>query len=143
MEPDLILRPHLLREADYARRVYHVVLEANTALDDVLDPNFWIHNTSRLKPLQKIEILAHDGSWYAELMVRSVSRASAKVSVIVHKVFEDVTAQTGDIGDHIIKHQATRGWYAQNRTTKAIVVDGLPDRESVVAFLQGPLKKAA
>lgn len=143
MEHVLVLRPHLLKEADYQRKVFHVVLEAGTSLDDVLEPNFWVHNTSRLKPLQKVEVVAHDGSWYAELMVRSVSRAAAKVAVIVHKVLEDVAASAEDIGDHVIKHQATRGWFAQNKTTKAIVVDGLPDRESVVAFLRNPVKQAA
>ena len=98
MEHVLVLRPHLLKEADYQRKVFHVVLEAGTGLDEVLAPNFWVHNTSRLKPLQKIEVLANDGSWYAELIVRSVSRAAAKVAVITHKVLEDPAASSADIG---------------------------------------------
>jgi len=139
----LILRPHLLREADYQRKVFHVVLEANTTLDDVLSPEFWVHNTSRLKAMQKIEVLAQDGSWYAELIVRSVSRVTAKVAVITYKVLEDVSAPVEGIGDHKIEHRKGVGWRAVNKTTKAIVVDGLPDQESVIAFLRNPVKQAA
>ena len=34
----MILRPHLLKEADYQRKVFHITVEANTVLDDMLKP---------------------------------------------------------------------------------------------------------
>ncbi|MPZ31198.1 MAG: hypothetical protein GEV13_09415 [Rhodospirillales bacterium] len=68
---DGAVRPHRLRDAFDCRSTFQVVLDPETTFDDILKLDFWVHVARRLKVRDRIEVHAHDGSWYAELVVRS------------------------------------------------------------------------
>lgn len=137
------LTPHLLKEAEYRRTVFEIVLDPGTEFDDVLKPAFWAHVARRLKPRNRIEVHAADGSWYAELMVRSASHVSAFVSPVHHVTFDDMKAEADDLGDYLIKFRGAAKWSAIRNADKAVVVEGLASRAEVMAWLKKPQAQAA
>lgn len=131
------LRPHLLKEAEYQRKVFYIQLEADTTLDDVLRPAFWAHVARRLKPRARIEVHPADGSWFAELIVLAASHISASVAVL-NKVDLAAADLTGDILDHEVKHRGRAGWSAVRKSDHMVVVEGLPSKQAVIDWLKKP-----
>ncbi len=58
--------------AEYSRSQYFVSVPAKFTLDDFLDPSFWRHITF-LRPNDRLELVAEDGSWDVDARVVSAS----------------------------------------------------------------------
>lgn len=84
------LHPTRLRAAEYHRTVYQVVPEGDTPFEALLDPGYWAHVAAKLRPMDRIEVEAEDGSYTALLIVRDTGRLFAKVSIIYHRELEQV-----------------------------------------------------
>lgn len=67
------------RECDYERTVYVATAFEDTTVEDMLDPKYWVHVASKMKPWDRIEARANDGTWWAEFMVLESGRAFARV----------------------------------------------------------------
>lgn len=76
------LNPHRLQAAEFVRTVYRVVPEDLTPFEALLDPAYWAHVAAKLRPLDRIEVEAEDGSYTAMLIVRDAGRLFAKVAVL-------------------------------------------------------------
>ena len=63
-----------LKLAESVRNIYQVTATAGTKPEDLLDPGYWKHVARTLRLGDKIEVLAVDASWYAELRVMEVGR---------------------------------------------------------------------
>lgn len=63
--------------AEYARNIFVVTPEHGTPFEDILKPSYWLHVADtvsmRLRPYDRIEVRPEDGSYFAELIVRSVN----------------------------------------------------------------------
>lgn len=66
-----------LKVADSVRNVYQITAAADTTPEDLLDPKYWAHVARLLRLGDRIEVLAADTSWYAELRVMEVGRTEA------------------------------------------------------------------
>ena len=76
------VHPSRFRPTEVARNSWFVVPEVGTPLTTVLEPGYWAHIAARLRPNDRIEVDAEDGSWTALLIVQSVSRLAATVAVL-------------------------------------------------------------
>jgi hypothetical protein len=76
------VHPSRFRPTEVARNSWFVVPEVGTPLTAVLEPGYWAHIAARLRPNDRIEVDAEDGSWTALLIVQSVSRLAATVAVL-------------------------------------------------------------
>lgn len=70
----MTLGVHGLKHADTVRNVYQIAAPGGTKPEDVLDPGFWKHVARLMRMGDKIEILAADASWYAEVRVMEVGK---------------------------------------------------------------------
>jgi hypothetical protein len=68
-----------VKSAEYVRNIFSATPEIGTKYDDVLDPRYWTHVAPTLHPTDRIEVLAEDGAWFAELIVLSCGKNWAKV----------------------------------------------------------------
>lgn len=144
MENALILRPHLLSEAQFGRKEYRVTLEQGTQYEDMFDPSFWAHVALKLKVDDLIQVKPADGSWWAELLVRSKGRVSVTVAELRKVDFADAKQSSGDEGQYEIKWRGPNAkWSAVHKVTKAIAVEGLETKEEVSAWLKKPQAQAA
>lgn len=62
--------PHRLAQAEVKRIVYHLNVPAGVPLERVLEADYLSHVASLLRPGYRIEALAEDGKWFADLLVR-------------------------------------------------------------------------
>lgn len=74
--------------------------------EDILRPEFWSGVAEDLKPFNRIEVRADDGTWMTELLVLIASRAWASVHVLHH---HDLT--TGDVDQTLAAEMAEPFFY--------------------------------
>lgn len=65
--------------AEHVIQGWAVMVEHGTTMEDVLKPEFFAHVSRALRPFAKISVLADDGSFYAELLVKSAGATWANV----------------------------------------------------------------
>lgn len=84
-----------IKLAEYVRNIFVIVPELNTKLEDMLRPAFWSHVAAKLHPSDRIEVIAEDGTYFAEFYVVSCGRNWAKVSLLrMHELAEDTPEVT-------------------------------------------------
>lgn len=137
------LTPHNFREAEYKRNSWMVTADRGTTTADLIDREYWSHVAARLRPRDRVEVHAHDGSWMVEMMVVQASRVGATL-VILHK--HDLAAATSETTGNTdgveIKHRGFAKWSAIRKSDKAVLVEGLDTKEEVAAWLKKPQQQA-
>jgi len=76
------LSPHTLKLHDQVSLTYGVVLPHGIKLNDILDPKYWQHHSSKLRPDDKIEVRTEGRLFYAELFVMDVGHLAVKMKVL-------------------------------------------------------------
>lgn len=132
------LSPGRLKEAEFTRKIYEVTAEIGTTADDLLKPDFWVHVSARMKARERVEVHAQDGTWCADLIVRSASRVGAVMALLAFHDFAAAKSNDAELDDYEIKHRGPRKWSAIRKTDKMIVVEDKDTREAVVDWLRNP-----
>lgn len=78
-----------LQGAEFVKIDYCLSAEAGTTINDIVQPGYWAGVAHKLRPSAKICVYTEDNSFYAELIVLTVSRVDARVAVILHKDLSD------------------------------------------------------
>lgn len=137
------LTPHNFREAEYRRTEYLVTAERGTEIADLTGRDYWSHVAARLRPRDRIEVHAHDGSWMVELMVVQASRVGATVAIL-HKHDLTQASMTPAASDDEV-NVVFRGfakWSAVRKADKKVLVDGLDTEQEVRDWLKKPQQQA-
>lgn len=74
------LTPGRMRPSEACWRVHAVLVESGTAPEAVMAPAFWSNVASRLRPLDRLEVMDDAGTWLMVLMVRATSASEAIVA---------------------------------------------------------------
>jgi hypothetical protein len=128
------IHPSRFKEASVARNVWAVVPEDGTPFESLLDPAYWAHVGERLRPTDRIEVFAEDGSYFAELMVRSAGRLFAHVEALRKHDFVPVAVSPSKKyeveykGPHL-KHAVVRV------ADKSVMQSGFDTTEAALAWL--------
>lgn len=131
-----------LKEADYARRVWRIRPEHGVTLKDVIDPAFWSHVAASLRPFDKIEVLADDGSYYAELLVINCGRLWAKVEVLGGKEFDKFKPEAED-ADFRVEWKGGAKWCVIRLSDKVKLKEACETREEAETWLKSHVKAMA
>ena len=91
------LASNRLHLAEHRRNIFDVVPEHGTPFDALMDSGYWAHVSAKLKPGDRIEVRAEDGSYYAELIVQDAGRLYAKVAVLTHVKLDAVEVKEGGL----------------------------------------------
>lgn len=94
-------------QADYARVIWRITPDPGTTPEDVLVPSYYTHIAKQLKPGARIEVAPADGTWLAELYVRSADGNSARVALLALYQFNGEQPSTEQ---YEVKHRGPRGW---------------------------------
>lgn len=76
------LNPSRMKECEFERTTYVATAHEQTQPEDLLEPEYWSHVAEKLKPWDKIEARADDGSWYAEYLVLDTSCRWARLALL-------------------------------------------------------------
>lgn len=135
-------QPTVLREADHYRNVWHIDLDPGATLADTLDPKFWAHVAGRLKAKARIEVHAADGSWFAELMVRSATRTEARV-VLMREVDLDkadkeaAAAKAVEVLEYVYRGPVAKH-SVRRKSDGAILAERLESKREALGWIANP-----
>jgi hypothetical protein len=65
--------------AETRRNIWQIVPEDGTPYESLFDKDYWAAMASKLRPYDRIELLADDGSFWAELLVLMATKTQAAV----------------------------------------------------------------
>ena len=132
------------RLANYINNEWSVIPDDGTPFEDVLVPVYWTNVARKLKPGDIIKVHAPDGTYFAELYVRTSSRLEASV-VVLRKMDFDAADEAPPISDDLMvkfrNHRA--GWGIIRASDKSVMRDGFQTREAADMWLRDRRKAAA
>lgn len=138
------LNPTRMKEAEFERQTYFAKAHENTHPEDLLDRAYWAHVATRLKPWDKVEVVANDGTWWAEFLVLEAGRTWAKVEMLRHKSLtaSDVSAsQATAMTPYEVVHRGTDSkWSVIRKSDRAVMHEGEETQGGAIDWLNDRLK---
>lgn len=131
--------------AQHMRNVWYVTPEHGTPVEALLDPGFWAHVSAKMKPRDRIEVDAEDGSYFVELRVEDAGRLYAKVVVLrrVDLLPADAVA-TAETAEYKIMWAGPHAkWRIIRTKDKGLVKDGIETRQAAELYLTSHAKAMA
>lgn len=129
------IHPSRFREAEVSRNVWVVVPEHDTSFEDLLQPSYWAHIAEKVRPTDRIEVYAEDGSYFAELIVRTSTRLSVSVALLRKVDLETQIEMSSDDGFEV----KWRGPYMKHSVIRskdgASVQTGFDTKEAAIVWL--------
>lgn len=77
-----ILTADRLKGAEFERVIHTAHPALGHTLEHMLQPAYWAHVAPKLKPWNRIEVHAEDGTYYGELLVLACDRTWARMHVL-------------------------------------------------------------
>lgn len=139
----MALNVNKLKLAEHARNLFSVSLEPAEKFEDLLDPAYWAHIAAKLRVHDRVEVVAADGTWFAELIVSATANTWAKMSVLRFVELEPCKMPDAAVKAAKEQKQSTpnreaafyREWDAKaqahrivRRADKEVVAAGIKDR---------------
>ena len=138
------LNPTRMKEADFERQTYFAKAHENTRPEDLLSRSYWSHVATRLKPWDKVEVVADDGTWWAEFLVLEAGRTWAKVEMLRHKSLtsSDVSeSQATAMLPYEVVHRGTDSkWSVIRKSDRAVMHEGEETQGGAIDWLNERLK---
>lgn len=127
-------------EAEYRSNRWVADIAAEIERSRLQDPNFWAHHSHKLRPWDRIEARAKDGTWMAEYLVLDCSRTWAKVKeLIVYQLSTSDVSQSQAQDKYLVKHRGAAGWSVIRTGDKAVIAEGHKTRDGAEQDLQNLL----
>ena len=146
------LGPTAFAPAEFKRIIYSGIAERGVRPADVLDPSYWAYHAASLKPWDRVEVRAEDGTWYGEYLVLESSRTWAKmfplrvVMLTPADVAETQAAKANEASasedSYQIKFRGPRKWSVIRRSDNAVMVEELGSDKSAKDWLTNHLSGA-
>jgi hypothetical protein len=135
------LAPNRVMLAEQARNTWHANPESGTPADALLDAKYWAHyavnQSIQIRPGDRIEAYADDGSYFLELLVRDVARGGIRVAELRRKEFDKVEAAGEAIDGHLIKWQGAKlKWTVIRAADQKRLSDGHADKQQAYDWLR-------
>ena len=137
------------KDAEFERRIHRIYPERGTTIEDMLTRDYWQHMGREFKPLDKIEAVAEDGTWYAELLVLACDRLWAKVHLLGkwELTTQDVSASQAELRlqDFTIRFIPAKKWCVLDKpktpgTPPGYLKDQCASKEDAEIWLRGHVK---
>jgi hypothetical protein len=123
-----------MKLAEFQRSVWHVTAAAGTTLDDVCQPAWYANLAHKLRPSDRVEIEAEDGSFFAEMIVRQSSRAAAVVQELRSVTFgEGVPDGETALDDYTVGYAGPHHkWRVVRTADRAVISHGHGDKATAL-----------
>jgi hypothetical protein len=142
---EAVLSANSINLAEHARNIWVVRSEYGVTREDIEKPSYWAHIAAKLRPRDRIEVLADGGEFYAEYLVMSCDRTWAKIVPIVYLDLTKVSVVSGDQADDVmnsyeIKHRGAKRWSVIRKSDRAVLQEGMMTEEDCKNWIAVYLK---
>lgn len=79
---NLTLAPDRIGIADERRNIHYATVEIGTTIADLKDPAYWSLVSAKFRPYDRIEVIADDGTLWAEFLILACERTYARVYLL-------------------------------------------------------------
>lgn len=115
-----------MEEAEYKRTVMVATAHPGTQPADLLQPEYWAHVSTRLKPWDEVHVRADDGTWYAKVLVTESGRTYARTHILEsHNLTSQDVAMSQQkmyIGDYEVMHRGEHSkWSVVRKSDRSVV----------------------
>jgi hypothetical protein len=121
--------------AEHQTRHHVCTIPANTPVEHITESDFWSNIYERFRPADRIDVHSSDGSFFCELYVRSVTRATPgqKARVLVHVLrhvdFPPLDARPRTNPYRVDFLGPAQGWSVTRTADEKLMVNNLENRE--------------
>lgn len=129
------IAPSQLKQTDFVRQSLTIVAKEGQSIEDIMEPNSWATISPKVRGWDKVEVIAEDGSYVAELFVVQVSKLWVRTALINFTDLskEDRAEDDGSNDDYYAKYRGTiKKWCVVRREDDSNVSEGLESREDAV-----------
>ncbi len=144
------LNENLFHQAGTKQNTWEAIAPEGSIPEDLLDRGFWAHvAASKMRPFDKVHVMAEDKSWYAEYVVFASYGNGAIVRmlgdpIVINKKTELPSA---DLDFEIVDLGLSKEWSIRQKSTGKLVNSGHKTSQEAGAWLRNWLaaqgKKAA
>lgn len=144
----LPMEPARIKEASFLTTHYVATASEGAEPEDLMNPAYWAHIAATLKPWDRIDVRANDGSWWAQLLVLEASRSWARVHCLgIHNLTTADVAQTLAEQMQLPYEVAYKGphnkWSVIRRSDNQVVHDQEETSEGAVTWMRERIKVEA
>lgn len=140
------LEPNRVRGGDFIRVVYCATAFDDTKPEDLLKPEYWAHCAQTFKPWDRIEVVANDGTWWAEYQVMEAGRAWARMFMMRkhYLTTADVAQSQVQLTAYEVKHRGPHcKWSVVRKADKTVVHEFEDTRDGAEGWLKSHLAALA
>lgn len=136
-----------MRTAEYDRAIYCVTAPPGTRPEDYLESEVYAHVVGRkLKQGDRLEITAEDRTWFAEVMIVTVSGQMVQAEILHKHSFAPLAGKEHDAYEVMWAGPAAK-WRVMRKSDRHVMIDKLESKSAGVAWVEenakAPLKQAA
>lgn len=133
-----------LKGVEYLRSDYLYTAYEGTRPDDLLAPEHFAHVSTQLRPRDRIEAWAHDGTWMAEFVVLESGRnwtRTAKVGEFYFTARDTAITQASVLDPYLIEYTGPSTlWRVVRKADKQVLHDGEQTQEAAITWLAEHVK---
>ena len=131
-----------MKEESFVRTSYVATPEHGVTVDDLRCPEYWAHVAPQLKPGDLVTVFPEDGTFWAELLILSVSRAAAQVKLLREYALTSTRAPE-DGAEYRLKFAGPHAkWRVERVSDDEVVKDGMT-KEEAQKYLDSHVKAMA
>lgn len=132
---EIYIDPGRMQLSEFARQDWVANAPEGATPEDIKNPAFWMLMSQQMKPYDRVEVRADDGTWLAEVLVLEAERTYARVSVL--NVFElDSQADTQVQTDfEVFWRGPQHKWSVKRTSDNEVVKSGLSTRSEGISWL--------
>lgn len=131
-----------MKEESFVRTVYVATPEHGVTVEDLEKPEFWAHVAEQFKPGDLIHVYPEDGTFWAELLVQTTSRAAAQVRVLRNYELAKVEALE-DESEYEVKWAGPTAKFRVIRKSDGEVMKGGMEKDEAQTYLRSHVKAMA
>jgi hypothetical protein len=131
------ISPGRMKLSQYERQEWVANAPEGCIVDDIKKQDFWALMAHLMKPYDRIEVRADDGSWLAELVVIGCGRNWAKVSVLNHYKLDDASDEMKDDAEYSIAFKGPqKKWCVIRNSDDAYIREGIGSKQEAQAAME-------
>lgn len=137
-----------LTGAEFSRNIHVVTAEPGMPFERCLQADAWAYHAEKMNVADRIEVMADDMTWWAELIVMSLGRNWASVRKLRYVSLTTADVEQTKAGltmaDFTVKHRGPhRKWSVIRNSDQEVVFDGGQEQSTATNWLHDHLKTVA
>lgn len=110
------LHGNRFKGAEYHRNHWFADIPSGITKDMAMEPTYWAHHASHIKPMDRIEAFCEDGSWEALFRVMYVDKIGVELRVIYENQYDSPNVTKSPLTEYDVKWKGpAMNWLVFNK----------------------------